>query len=239
MEVLLQAGRSVVLAGDLNIAPFPIDHCDLVRASRAEQESMLRGRADRAWFRNALQSAEGPFVDLFRCMLFLCTLTCHNAQSSVIWLKIKATLSARDAACLMAWQRVGRRTCAYSGQDSHASHIHHGAAELGSDVSRKFHPNRLKSYTVWNMKTNARPRNHGSRVDFILAASGQKPPGSGDSNRDTPDKVWPTCSSLPLKGPPAQQSQSRLASATCEKKQERAEPSRGEDIERRLSINQT
>ncbi len=37
---------------------------------------------------------------------------------------------------------------------------------------RKFHPNRLKSYTVWNMKTNARPRNHGSRVDFILAATG-------------------------------------------------------------------
>ena len=71
-------------------------------------------------------------------------------------------------------------------------------------MSRKFHPNRLKSYTVWNMKTNARPRNHGSRVDFILAASGQKVPGSGDSSRDAPDKVRPTCSSLPLKGPPAQ-----------------------------------
>ena len=41
------------------------------------------------------------------------------------------------------------------------------------DPCRKFHPNRLKSYTVWNMKTNARPRNHGSRVDFILAATGQ------------------------------------------------------------------
>lgn len=67
MEVMLQAGRSVVLAGDLNIAPYPIDHCDLVRASRKEQESMLKGRPDRAWFRNALQSAEGPFIDLFRC----------------------------------------------------------------------------------------------------------------------------------------------------------------------------
>ena len=66
MEAMLQAGRSVVLAGDLNIAPYPIDHCDYVRASRAQQESMLLGRPDRAWFRNALQSAEGPFVDLFR-----------------------------------------------------------------------------------------------------------------------------------------------------------------------------
>ena len=66
MEAMLQAGRSVVLAGDLNIAPYPIDHCDYVRASRAQQASMLLGRPDRAWFRNALQSAEGPFVDLFR-----------------------------------------------------------------------------------------------------------------------------------------------------------------------------
>ena len=64
-----------------------------------------------------------------------------------------------------------------------------GVTELEMDVPRKFHPNRLKSYTVWNMKTNARPRNHGSRVDFILAASWQKAPASGDSGRDTPDKV--------------------------------------------------
>ena len=27
---------------------------------------MLLGRPVRAWFRNALQSAQGPFVDLFR-----------------------------------------------------------------------------------------------------------------------------------------------------------------------------
>ena len=102
MEALLQAGRSVVLAGDLNIAPFPIDHCDLVRASRAEQESMLRGRADRAWFRNALQSAEGPFVDLFRCKPILCISPCQGAWPSAMQLKTKAMLSARNAACLMS-----------------------------------------------------------------------------------------------------------------------------------------
>ena len=73
MEAILEAGRSVVLAGDLNIAPYAIDHCDYVRASKAEQESMLRGRPDRAWFRNALQSSEGPFVDLFRCAVSLNT----------------------------------------------------------------------------------------------------------------------------------------------------------------------
>ena len=33
---------------------------------------MLRGRAERACSRTALQSAESPFADLFRCMLTLC-----------------------------------------------------------------------------------------------------------------------------------------------------------------------
>lgn len=33
------------------------------------------------------------------------------------------------------------------------------------------HPNEEKAYTVWNMATLARKRNHGSRVDFLLAAS--------------------------------------------------------------------
>ena len=82
MEALLQAGRNVVLAGDLNIAPYAIDHCDLVRASRKEQEAMLEGRPDRAWFRNALQSAEGPFVDLFRCALVL---SGSASKGSVTW----------------------------------------------------------------------------------------------------------------------------------------------------------
>ena len=88
MEVALQAGRNVVLAGDLNIAPYPIDHCDLVRASRAQQEAMLTGRPDRAWFRNALQTAEGPFVDLFRCALVstrFWTLFCNSPSVPERW----------------------------------------------------------------------------------------------------------------------------------------------------------
>ena len=107
MEALLQAGRSVVLAGDLNIAPFPIDHCDLVRASRAEQESMLRARADRAWFRNALQSAEGPFVDLFRCMQIFNVLppTIHGCL--LYGSETKVLLSAGNAACSTACKNGG------------------------------------------------------------------------------------------------------------------------------------
>ena len=38
-------------------------------------------------------------------------------------------------------------------------------------MHRRFHPHRKGDYSVWNMKTLARARNHGSRVDFVLAGS--------------------------------------------------------------------
>ena len=107
---------------------------------------------------------------------------------SAIWLKTKAMLNAHDAAFFMAckgWHRGGHAHILGSTAMQDVYNI------WCLDVFRKFHPNRLKSYTVWNMKTNARPRNHGSRVDFILAASGQKAQASSNSSRDTPDKVRP------------------------------------------------
>lgn len=131
MEALLQAGRSVVLAGDLNIAPFPIDHCDLVRASRAEQESMLRGRADRAWFRNALHSAEGPFVDLFRCMPILCTPAYAMMPAASYTAQDQCDAQRLRCSLLDGMQRVvRRRTGTHHGQDSHATCICHGVAEI-------------------------------------------------------------------------------------------------------------
>ncbi|CAL8462978.1 g2512 [Coccomyxa elongata] len=101
IEGVLHAGRPSVVAGDLNIAPYPIDHCDFVKAPAYIQAGMLTNRPDRAWFRRMLQEEGGPLVDLFR----------------------------------------------------------------------KRHPNEQKAYTVWDKATLARKRNHGSRVDFLLAAS--------------------------------------------------------------------
>ena len=43
---------------------------------------------------------------------------------------------------------------------------------------RRFHPGEEKTYSVWNMKTKARERNYGSRVDFILAGSGCREGGA-------------------------------------------------------------
>ena len=46
------------------------------------------------------------------------------------------------------------------------------AAQIATDC-------RPKAYTVWNMKRGARVTNYGSRIDFILAADGAAPAGSG------------------------------------------------------------
>ena len=77
---------------------------------------------------------------------------------------------------------------------------YNGVAELSLNVSRKFHPNRLKSYTIWNM---------GSRVNFLLAAPGQKAPASGNSSCATPDKAWPIHSSLLLRITPGKRASQR------------------------------
>ena len=44
-----------------------------------------------------------------------------------------------------------------------------GLNQASSCLCRKMHSSEQKAYTVWNMATLARKRNHGSRVDFLLA----------------------------------------------------------------------
>lgn len=65
-EVLLAEGRSVVIAGDFNIAPKPIDHCDWHKSSAARQAHFYDDRPDRDWFLKLLQEGGGHFVDSFR-----------------------------------------------------------------------------------------------------------------------------------------------------------------------------
>ena len=63
MDALRQSGRSVVLVGDFNIAPAPIDSCD--PGSGPELAAWI-SRADRALLRSHLQSLGGAYVDIFR-----------------------------------------------------------------------------------------------------------------------------------------------------------------------------
>lgn len=42
------------------------------------------------------------------------------------------------------------------------------------DLCREFHPTRTGMYTCWETRTNARPGNYGSRIDYVLCSSGIK-----------------------------------------------------------------
>lgn len=60
MEACLAAGRAVILVGDLNICPQPIDSCDPGDVSK------FRNRADKKWLSAVMKHNGGYFVDLFR-----------------------------------------------------------------------------------------------------------------------------------------------------------------------------
>lgn len=68
IEAMVAQGRSVILVGDLNIAPHMIDHCDW--CSKASQQSaqsqFLLHRTDRQWFQSILTTGGGPLTDVFR-----------------------------------------------------------------------------------------------------------------------------------------------------------------------------
>ncbi|KAI7873842.1 Endonuclease/exonuclease/phosphatase [Mucor mucedo] len=42
------------------------------------------------------------------------------------------------------------------------------------DMTRLYHPDRQKMFTCWNTRTNARPANFGTRIDYVLASRGLK-----------------------------------------------------------------
>ncbi|DBA67871.1 TPA: hypothetical protein ACH3X2_014155 [Trebouxia sp. C0005] len=68
VEVMLAQGRSVVLVGDLNIAPYMVDHCDWCsKASQpTAQANFLKHRPDRDWFQRILTPGGGHLTDVFR-----------------------------------------------------------------------------------------------------------------------------------------------------------------------------
>lgn len=57
-EALLGEGRRVFILGDLNVAPFMIDHCD--------PGTDFENNLCRKWLRTLLKDGGGPFIDAFR-----------------------------------------------------------------------------------------------------------------------------------------------------------------------------
>ena len=65
------------------------------------------------------------------------------------------------------------------------NHLLHGGKVLGErdegreravmwDICRGFHPTRPGMFTCWEQKVNARPGNHGSRIDYVLCSLDMK-----------------------------------------------------------------
>ena len=68
ISTMVSQGRTVVLVGDLNIAPHMLDHCDWCgKASQSSAQSQfLQHRPDRQWFQSILTTGGGPLSDVFR-----------------------------------------------------------------------------------------------------------------------------------------------------------------------------
>jgi AP endonuclease 2 len=62
---LLVLGKSVIVAGDINICRAPIDTADPVGAARRTESGVFEDTKSRRWLRRLLQP-EGPFVDTGR-----------------------------------------------------------------------------------------------------------------------------------------------------------------------------
>lgn len=60
LAALRGAGRRVIMMGDFNISPAPIDSCD------AGPVPQFLARSDRVLLRGLLHVGGGPFLDVFR-----------------------------------------------------------------------------------------------------------------------------------------------------------------------------
>lgn len=182
------AGRHVLLAGDFNIAPQPIDHCD--------PGSEFRKRGDRRWLA-ALLSADHEW----RAPAAACG---HNDAPSALDERradedtdavssgsqhdadLRLAEQARDA--LLAQQEHVPGENSACSACAHLSAVAEQLQQLQPpgaaadrqlqalpcggfiDTFRHFKPDAPESYTCWNTATGARANNWGTRIDLLLAA---------------------------------------------------------------------
>jgi AP endonuclease-2 len=84
---LIEAGRKVVVVGDLNVCAAPIDHCDGHLPSNA---SNFWGHQARAWMRDWL-APRGPLIDVLRMFwpdrkgMYTCTCPPPPRLSPQLW----------------------------------------------------------------------------------------------------------------------------------------------------------
>ena len=189
------AGRHVLLAGDFNIAPQPLDHCD--------PSSEFHKRADRRWLAALLSAnhtwrtpvlAPSPAKLAHRSSDGSAGSDAPDSDAPMHGLAVDAGDDLHLAEA--AEDAHGSKQCAQGpeGGCSACAHLTAVAVQLQQalpdpnataggphtleflpcggfvDTFRQFQPNRAEAYTCWNTATGARANNWGTRIDLLLAA---------------------------------------------------------------------
>ncbi|KAG2489940.1 hypothetical protein HYH03_011572 [Edaphochlamys debaryana] len=173
LDALLAGGRRVVVVGDLNISPHPID------VAGATPRDFDGRRADRAWLRGLM--ARGPPLEPDG-PAGLAGLTGPGGQSAgdgqkpgaeEAWAARAESEGERgdegdeEREEAQAWREEEARAGACGVEASRA------ACVPFVDAFRAFQPDRVV-YSCWNTSSGARVNNYGSRIDHTLAADGSE-----------------------------------------------------------------
>ncbi|PNH05545.1 DNA-(apurinic or apyrimidinic site) lyase 2 [Tetrabaena socialis] len=145
LDTLLCEGRRLLLVGDLNISPHPMDVC------RANASDFNHERPDRLWLRE------------------LCTRGSGGGRAAAA-----GSSGGRARGVGVAWQRAVGDAASCSSEEGDGEELPEAAGSSVPfvDTFRAFHPTRTSAYTCWNTSSGARVNNYGSRIDHILAADG-------------------------------------------------------------------
>jgi exonuclease III len=151
-----QQGRHVMIVGDFNIAPEPLDHCN--------PDPNFFGRCDRKWMRAWLTPSNQEPGTSSRCR----PVTGSLDKSSEL-----AEGSSHQSAPATVYMQEGRRVCECENVRSHSDACGARTLSRGSffDTFRWFHPDAQNAYSCWNTASGARNNNWGTRIDLILVAN--------------------------------------------------------------------
>lgn len=147
-EALLDAGRHVVIVGDVNACHQRIDHADFSKGGK--------------WMKKKPASSGANSPNLSSFAVNAAAVPAGGAGAGVA--------SDGDGGSIGG----GPEEPAHLRFETHParSWLHRFLRDGGGrfvDVFRVFYPMRERAYTCWNTKTGARVSNYGARIDYILA----------------------------------------------------------------------
>lgn len=145
-EALLQAGKSVVIVGDVNASHRRIDHCD-----PSDEWGPFESHPSRRWLDRFLKDVQSPLADD------------DESQTS------SSQGDPPTPSQIQLEDREGEEHI-HDGSFIEGENVMKREREnLFVDTFRFFHPKRKNAFTCWSTVTGARQTNFGTRIDYIIA----------------------------------------------------------------------